>query len=186
MSNVDMSLLKPEFRQKVEAWLEDCKAQGVSVELVSGFRSWIEQAKLYRQGRATRMLRERMIELAAWGNLDRFKDLQALALFNAGAQDGDKIVTNSLPGESAHNVMISGKPASMAVDFVPRFPIYATNTIDDKPQYKYLWGYDIGKAVWDKAIELAEKHGLESGKEYHDYGHLQEPGFDWRDWVDNA
>lgn len=82
-------------------------------------------------------------------------------LFAIGRTRPGKRVTNARPGQSAHNY-------GLALDFVPM--------IGGKPQWN-------GKALYNRAIDIAENVGLESlrNSRFPELAHLQMPG--WRGYV---
>jgi peptidoglycan LD-endopeptidase CwlK len=83
------------------------------------------------------------------------------ALYAIGRTRPGKRVTNARPGQSAHNY-------GLALDFVP--------LIGGKPQWS-------NKALYGKAIDIAERVGLESLRDskFPELAHLQMPG--WRGYV---
>ena len=81
-------------------------------------------------------------------------------LYRQGRTMPGKIVTYAKPGQSAHNY-------GLALDFVP--------LVLGKPDWR------AGSPEYLKAIELAEKRGMESASKwtrFKEYPHLQEPN--WR------
>lgn len=116
--------------------------------LVSGFRSIQEQMLIYQKGRT-------------------FDPGNAVWVVT----EPRLIVTRSLPGLSAHNVITTaGKPASMAVDVVP---FDAAGGLD----------WDIDMDFWDDLYEVAWKVGLDPlGDQVGSYlkgdlGHFEEPAW---------
>ena len=88
-------------------------------------------------------------------------------LYGQGRTTPGKIVTRAKPGQSMHNVMLHGMPASLAVDVVP--------LRNGKP----AWGVsgEDGK-LWAKVGILGEKAGLEwAGRwtKFREFPHFQHP-----------
>jgi peptidoglycan LD-endopeptidase CwlK len=127
MASRSLYELRPEFRVRVEMWLDKCKDAKLDILIYCTLRDLKEQADLYAIGRT---------------------------------RPGKK-VTNARPGQSAHNF-------GLALDFVPM--------IGGKPQWS-------NKALYGKAIDLAEACGLESlrNSSFPELAHLQMPG--WRGYV---
>lgn len=116
--------------------------------VVTGFRSVKEQLATYAQGRT-------------------YDQANRVWLIT----DPGKVVTNALPGFSAHNVItLDGKPASLAIDVIP---------LDDAGQPEW----QTEQRTWDALYELAWKCGLDPLGDLTgaylkgDAGHLQEPGY---------
>lgn len=68
-------------------------------------------------------------------------------LYSQGRSEPGRIVTNAKAGQSKHNFMIDGKPASKALDIVP--------LTHGKPEW------DSSNPVWEAIGELGESVGLE-------------------------
>ena len=51
MASRSLDDLKPEFKQRAEAWLADCQASGLEILVYCTLRADDEQAKLYAYGR---------------------------------------------------------------------------------------------------------------------------------------
>lgn len=84
------------------------------------------------------------------------------ALYAQGRTAPGKIVTNAKPGQSSHNGMLNGKPASLAIDVVPMRA--------GKP----VWS--VSDPVWQQVGELGEKAGLEWAgrwKRFREFPHFQ-------------
>lgn len=85
-------------------------------------------------------------------------------LYAQGRTAPGRIVTNAKPGQSMHNFMLRGQPASLAVDVVPlRF---------GKP----IW--DSKDALWQEVGDLGQAAGLEWAgrwKRFREYPHFQHP-----------
>lgn len=88
-------------------------------------------------------------------------------LYAQGRTKPGKIVTRAQPGQSMHNAMRGGKPASLAVDVVPMRagkPVWGTT------------GADL--ELWQKVGKLGEKAGLEwAGRwtRFREFPHFQHP-----------
>lgn len=116
--------------------------------LVWGFRSVQEQLLIYQKGRTFDR------ENAVWVVTDK-----------------EAVVTNSLPGLSAHNVVtVEGKPAAMGVDVIP---------FDSAGRPDW----NVRDEFWDALYELAWKVGLDPlGDPTGSYlaadkGHFEEPAW---------
>jgi len=99
-----------------------------------------------------------------WRSPQEQDDLYAQGRTKPGA-----IVTNAKAGQSAHNFMLNGLPASLAIDVVPlRYgkPVWGTA------------GDDL--VLWQKVIKAGEDAGLESASRWtkmREYPHLQHPRY---------
>lgn len=83
-------------------------------------------------------------------------------LYAVGRTAKGKIVTNALPGESKHNNMEGGAPASLAFDVVP--------LVAGKP----MW--DASNPVWQVVGSLGESVGLKWAgrwKRMREYPHFE-------------
>jgi peptidoglycan LD-endopeptidase CwlK len=83
-------------------------------------------------------------------------------LFQQGRTANGKIVTNAHGGQSKHNFMLNGVPASKAIDIVP--------LENGKPQW------DSSDPIWHVVGEIGEGHGLEwAGRwtRFKEYPHFQ-------------
>lgn len=105
--------------------------------------------------------------------------------------DPAKVVTNALPGQTAHNVIDQGgKPAAMGLDIIPI-------DLQDQPlwglpdesvvQLEQRWGQATGRTeqlAWADLYRMASKAGLDAyGDEWgavwtRDKGHLEEPAWE--------
>ena len=117
--------------------------------VVHGARSMQEQALLYQIGRAMNR------ETGEWE-----------------VTDADVVVTNSKPGQTAHNVITrDGHTASVALDVIP---LNDDGTAD----------WDVDRRFWDRLYEISWKVGLDPlGDQIGSYlkrdlGHFEEPA--WR------
>lgn len=139
----------PLIKQPVLRLVELCERKlGRKLLLVYGFRSVQEQVLIYQKGRSYDR------ESASWVVTDKAQ-----------------IVTNALPGSSAHNVItVAGVPAAMAVDVIPLNPDGSAD-----------WG--VSENWWDQLYELAWKCGLDPlGDPTGSYlagdrGHFEEPAW---------
>jgi len=90
-------------------------------------------------------------------------------LYAQGRTRVGPIVTNAKAGQSAHNFMLNGLPASLAIDVVPLRagkPVWGTA------------GDDL--VIWNKVIKAGEDAGLESASRWtkiREYPHLQHPKY---------
>jgi peptidoglycan L-alanyl-D-glutamate endopeptidase CwlK len=92
----DLTLLVPEFRQKVETLLVNCKNRGIEMRPSDTVRSPFEQAKIWRQSRTSEEIRKKIAELR-----NNNAPFLAHCLESVGPQKGDP-VTNAIPGLSWH------------------------------------------------------------------------------------
>jgi peptidoglycan L-alanyl-D-glutamate endopeptidase CwlK len=88
--------LRPEFREKVEILLANCRKQGVVLRPFYGVRSLDEQARLWRQSRSRAEI-ERAIAFLQKQAAPKIAEI----LESVGPQIG-RWATNALPGESWH------------------------------------------------------------------------------------
>ena len=77
-------------------------------------------------------------------------DSEQAALYAQGRTVPGRIVTNARPGQSLHNLMHAGMPASRALDVVPM--------VGGKPVWRTK-GADL--ALWMRVGEIGESCGLE-------------------------
>jgi peptidoglycan L-alanyl-D-glutamate endopeptidase CwlK len=106
--------LRDEMRVLAEAFVKKCAEAGIEVLIYGTLRTVEEQAKLWRMGRSRSLIESVIGRLAKSG-----KGWVAALLRGVGPQPGNRVVTNALPGESAHNYgygfdavpLIHGKPA---------------------------------------------------------------------------
>lgn len=92
----DLSLLVPGFSKSVETLLGKCRARGVEMRPYFTVRSPFEQAKLWRQSRATEEIVAKLAELKKAG-----AHFLLHCLDSVGPQAG-RHVTNAPPGYSWH------------------------------------------------------------------------------------
>lgn len=139
----------PIIRQPVLKLVEWCERKlKRKLFIVFGYRSVQEQLLQYQKGRA----------------FDR----------NTGVwevEDDKAIVTRALPGLSAHNVvMMSGRPASMAVDLIP---LKADGAADWQVS-NHFW-YRLYELAWDAGLDpLGDPIGSYLAG---DLGHFEEPAW---------
>lgn len=139
--------LHPMLHKPALALIEQCQTKlHRSLMVVFGWRSVQEQLLVYQKGRELNRETER------WEIVDK-----------------TQVVTNALPGTSAHNVItIKGDRASMAMDVIPLFP---DGTIDWTPDDDF----------WDALYELSWKIGMDPYGDpigaylASDKGHFEEP-----------
>lgn len=90
-------------------------------------------------------------------------------LYAQGRTTPGHIVTNARAGQSAHNYVLNGLPAALAIDVVPLRA--------GKP----VWGVTGDDLVlWNKVIKAGEDAGLESASRWtkmREYPHLQHPKY---------
>ena len=136
--------------------------------------------------RCERDLKYKLLVVRTWSShaeqMELYKKGRMLAPDGRWIVENEKlIVTKSLPGQSAHNVVTAGTsfPAAMAVDLIP------LNTDGTA-----LWG--IGDDFWDKLYKLSWRCGLDPlGDEVgaflpFDKGHFEEPAWKLKleSWTD--
>lgn len=80
-------------------------------------------------------------------------DDEQTKLYAQGRTLPGKIVTHAKAGESKHNFMIDGKPASKAFDFAL---MNDNNSVN----------WDAESAPWQKAIQVGQDLGLECGADW--------------------
>ena len=137
-------------RDKFFPFHHACVVAGQPLLIVHGWRSVKAQLLLYQLGRT----------------YDRESGVWTVA-------HPALVVTNSLPGRSAHNLIDheTGRAAALAVDIVPLDP-------SEKPKWDTTTDQE-----WHLIWEIAHQHGLDPlGDQVGDYlpwdkGHLQEPGY---------
>lgn len=118
--SIDFSKLKSEFVYKFEDVLKEMRDSGYKVDVVSGFRSLEEQAKIWRKGRSTAEIERKIEEL-------KKIDCAYLArlIADAGRQPGKMIVTYAIPGLSYHNwgeaidVLVNGDQSGSGKNYRP-------------------------------------------------------------------
>lgn len=128
-----------------------CEQHGVDLLIYCTRRTFLEQAKLFRQGRTWEEIKVEINTLRETGFIE-----SAEAIEQAGPQRGDR-VTNATPGESWHNY-------GMAFDAVPQ------------ENRKPLWNYAANKDKWDIYSKALYIHGLTWGGNFNsfkDYPHAQ-------------
>lgn len=133
-----IDLLIPEAKVKCLEIEAKCKEKGFDLLIYCTYRSFEEQAKLFRQSRTLHNIVLKSDELRSNGFV-----FLAETLMGVGGQYG-KWVTNSAPGESWHQY-------KEAFDAVPM-----VNNIT-------LWDYDENKKYWDIYIDLITKCGMYAG-----------------------
>jgi hypothetical protein len=92
----DLNQLVPEFKPLVETLLTQCAQRGVEMRPYFTLRDPFEQARLWRQSRATEEIRAKIAEFENGG-----ADFLAHCLRSVGPQYGDH-VTDAPPGFSWH------------------------------------------------------------------------------------
>jgi peptidoglycan L-alanyl-D-glutamate endopeptidase CwlK len=147
--------LVPELQEKAFKVIEECKKQGVDLLIYCTFRSFEEQAFLYKKTRSEEEVRIRYPYLKSL-NLDFIIEIleKVKVPFVTIAS---RHVTYALPGQSWHNY---GK----AFDAVPIYngkPLWRTNNVE-----------------WQIYGKIATKNSLEWGgnwKRFCEYPHVQLP-----------
>lgn len=150
MASRSLDKLKPIFREKIEALLEEAP---FDILVYCTVRSAWEQAILYRQSRSRKVIDEKILTLEKYGH-----ESLARILRDVGPRSGPH-VTKAAPGESWHQYC-------EAVDLVP--------IIGGKP----AWDVKKNKESWSTIGTIAVKHGLNWGGnwiKWADYPHIQYP-----------
>lgn len=93
---IDVTVLVPDFRSKLNGLLQACKGNGVEMRPYFGIRPPFEQAKFWRQSRT----REEIMAKIGWLRAQGAPFL-AECLESVGPQNGPQ-VTNAIPGLSWH------------------------------------------------------------------------------------
>ena len=155
--------LLPSFQNLIENFTEKLNVTGIRYRLINGYRSGIEQAKLWRQGRSTALIMRVREELRAKGE----KVISGFIL-DAGPQTNPYIVTHALPFQSPHQF-------GCALDLVP----YYGNLLlwDNKLNQKST---DVDK-LWKTCGQLSKECGLEWGGDWRyfkDRAHYQHPQYE--------
>jgi peptidoglycan LD-endopeptidase CwlK len=93
---VDLSVLEPAFQRRALELLEACRSRGIEMRPYCAVRSPLQQAALWRQGRAREEIQRKIESLREGG-----APYLAECISRAGPQHGRK-VTNAAPGLSWH------------------------------------------------------------------------------------
>lgn len=164
MANRDIKYLKPSIREKTELLKAACISEDFEILIYCTYRSFGEQARLYRRGRTLKQIQNKADELEEkWQRPDL-----AEILMNVGPQYG-RVVTYAGPGQSLHNY-------GYAFDAVPM--------LNGKP----VWGKKnvIDRELWHQYGKLGVSCGLEwagNWKNFKEFPHMQEPNIDWRNLI---
>ena len=97
-NNVDTDLLSFAFWQTCEELIKKMEDDGYTIRLVSGKRTPREQAKIWRNGRASYLIKSTIKNLR-----DKKQDAIADLVEDVGPQMGKHVLTQTLPGYSWHN-----------------------------------------------------------------------------------
>lgn len=145
MANRKISDLTPQMQIKAEEFKKLTKASGVDVLIYSTTRTLTEQARLYRRGRTSVQIKNKIHSLRkrGFGFLADF-------IVQVGPQRGSKIVTNAGPGESWHNL-------GEAFDAVPRLDI------DNDGDLDIIWAIKEFPYEWSVFWWCGKKLSLEVG-----------------------
>lgn len=98
MSSKSLSDLVPLAEENANKIIAYCKARGVDILIYCTLRSLQEQAQLFRQGRSSDLIQNKINSLVRQG----YKELADI-IVAVGPQSGSSIVTYAGPGESWHN-----------------------------------------------------------------------------------
>jgi len=143
-----INLLIPEAKLKCLEIEAKCKEQGVDLLIYCTYRSFEDQAKLYRQSRSYHNIINKSDELRANGFV-----FLGEALMSVGSQYG-KWVTNSAPGESWHQY-------KEAFDAVPMV------------NGDECWKYEGNEKYWEIYFNEVSKAGMFNGDKFGDSPHTQ-------------
>jgi len=107
--------------------------------------------------------------------------VEQAALYAQGRTRPGKIVTNARPGESAHNFMLNGLPAALAIDVVPLRngkPVWGLggDGIDENPADDERDDLEL----WQRVVKAGEDAGLESASRWQSF--KEWPHFDFPKW----
>jgi peptidoglycan L-alanyl-D-glutamate endopeptidase CwlK len=162
MASRSLEDLQPKFERQVRALQDRAAKTGLDLLIYCTLRSAEEQAKLYRQSRPTRDIRDVAERLRTQFERPHLGEL----LLSVGPQYGPH-VTNAAPGMSVHQY-------GLAIDAVPMRggkPVWGTKDENDM-------------ALWQQYGAIAaDELGLEwAGRWNHfrEFPHVQDPDADWR------
>jgi hypothetical protein len=154
----EISLLIPEFRQKVIALLDACKKRNVQMEVITTIITPLEQASYWRNGRSAT---DAELKMKALQNASA--SYLAECMRNAKAQTTNRN-TDTLPGCSWHNW-------GEAVLCVWVDAMHKVNWSPTQRQTKYyINGYQI---FAEEAIKLGLTHGSTIGSFDKNWAHVQ-------------
>lgn len=97
-NNIDTNLLSFSFWQTCEELIKKMEDDGYTIRLVSGKRTPREQAKIWRNGRASYLIKSTIKNLR-----DKKQNAIADLVEDVGPQMGKHVLTQTLPGYSWHN-----------------------------------------------------------------------------------
>lgn len=140
MASRSLDDLCPEMKEVCEEFLEQCADYKINVLVYCTYRSNEEQDEEYARGRTVNS-----------------------HIGSSPKRPLGATVTNAKAGQSKHNCMENGKPASRAFDCVP--------TRQGQPQWKDISAYE-------KMGEIGRGLGLTWGG---DWKHQDKPHFEWKD-----
>ena len=166
MSNRSLTALTSKVMSKAVHFSDQCARQGLNVLIYCTYRSFEEQARLYRKGRSIGQIIRKKNQLVRIGRSDLGR-----ILIDVGPQKGRKIRTYAGPGQSLHNY-------GLAFDGCP--------LQDGKPVWEIEDEEDL--QMWEQYGRIAESVGLEwagTWKKFREYPHCQEPGMNWRELIQN-
>jgi len=161
MASRKLSDLEPDTREKVYNMKEASNKAGFSFLIYCTYRDFVEQAKLFREGRTLAKIMVKVDELDRKWNRP---DLSQI-LIDVGPQMGDKIKTYAGPGQSNHHY-------HLALDGCPM--------VGGKP----VWSKK--DPLWQTYGKIAMASGLEwagTWRSFKEFPHLQAPDANWRDFI---
>ena len=160
ISNSLLAGLEPVLRAKVEDVIAACDDAGFRVVPYQGYRSPVEQARLWRQSRTRSDIEQRIRQLRAAGAAAIAELVESV-----GPQFGPH-VTNALPGESWHQF---GRAADCYVESPDTGrALWRGRTIDGDE-------FGLAAKLYERFGRLAESAGLTWGGRWAigDFGHVQ-------------
>jgi len=142
---VDLNLLVPEFKQKVETLLANCKQQGVDFIPSEGLRDPFIQARYWRQSNTAAVVAAEIQRLKTAG-----ANFLAYCIESVGPQPNNGWLTNAIPGYSWHQWgeavdclwYVNGKEignAGTVIDGKNGYEIYATEAKKLNLEAGYFW-----------------------------------------------
>ena len=167
MASRDLADLTPDMRAAAEQVIETCREQGIDLIICCTHRTHEEQARLFCQGRTRPDIQARADDLdAIYGRPD------LAAILMAATPQGGMKTTNAAPGQSSHHY-------GLAFDAVPvRDGRVARGIV--LPADREMW-QTYGAAAYAAGLSWAG-----GWRNYKEYPHAQERGYDWHDLIRNV
>lgn len=156
MTDDILNTLDSNFAKTIKTLLQELRSEGYTIKPTQGLRTLEQQAKLWRRGRSTAIIKQR-IDFLKENNCEFLANI----LEKAGPQKETKIATNAIPGLSWHNW-------GLACDFLFFDKNNKIIHNGDAPEYKILA---------EKAENLELTSSL-SFKSIREAGHIQAHPFE--------